>query len=392
MILDAIIQSALVGFVGSLPVSIAFCQISLGVGLLAWLIRSVLFGGYGITWTPLDKGFILFVAACLLSTVFSIAPLASLVSMKKFYLIGAVYFVGFNVASRERVDELMRLFVLMSALTGLYGIVMYIFGYQTRLLGVQTMAMTSGGILMLSAFLGYPLFVNSLNKKGLLASIIAVFAASAILGSLVLNKTVSTWAGLLVGAGAYVTKKWIRLVSVIILASLLSLVLLANMKYSEKFFNYSKMDSWQARVRMWTIGWKLIKQRPILGTGLIDLGELYQKERASEDIQLHGNNRRVGHLHNNFIHITAITGFLGLAAFLYMWVIILTFIKNGLLSGNGERLQWVSYLAVVIGFLVNGMAEWNFGDSEVVTILWFVIGLALASWRLDRRAMTIEPS
>jgi hypothetical protein len=35
-------------------------------------------------------------------------------------------------------------------------------------------------------------------------------------------------------------------------------------------------------------------------------------------------------------------------------------------------------MAVWTGFVINGFFEWNFGDQEIVTALYFVCGLALA--------------
>ncbi|MDP2808423.1 MAG: hypothetical protein Q8O74_09850, partial [bacterium] len=40
------------------------------------------------------------------------------------------------------------------------------------------------------------------------------------------------------------------------------------------------------------------------------------------------------------------------------------------------------FLAVVLAFIANGLAEWSFGDSEVVSVLWLVTGLAVAANRL----------
>lgn len=381
-ILNAVIQACLVGFVGSLPVSIAFCQISLGLGLASWLFKAAMERKFTWPSSPLEKGFIIFFSVCILATIFSLKPLESLVGLKKFYLVLAVYFVGFNIPNRERRDELVSLFIVMVAATGCYGILASVFGHQARLLGAQTMAMTSGGIFIMAAFLMMPSLLSRPSNKlngfmfGLLATVLAL--------SIVLNKTLSAWAGLLAGMMLYIFRQKLLRGVVFLLVFAAVFLSVALLRPSRGFFNYSKMDSWQARVAMWDIGWKLIKQRPILGTGLIDLGELYQKERKVEDIQLHGNNRRFGHLHNNFIHVTAITGFAGLTAFIFLWVVIISFILERIKKSTGMiKLQNLSYLAVMVGFLVNGLAEWNFGDSEVVTILWFVLGLALAGWRWE---------
>lgn len=379
---DAVIQASLVGFAGSLPVSIAFTQISLGVGIIAWAVKALAQRPLLKTSTPLDKAFLAFFAACLLSTIFSAQPWDSLLGMKKFYLVLVVYWVGFNIRGESRREQLTLLFVAMTALTSLYGAVMYRWGMQGRLLGTQTMAMTSGGIMIMAILLWMPSLCTISGrwlKQGnwLIGLLLAV--------GIILNKTISAWAGMIGGLAVYFMRKK---AATMILAALviLGLSLSAALPHLKGgFFDYSKLDSWQARMTMWGNGWKIIKKNPILGTGLIDLGEHYQRERSTADIQLHGNNRRVGHLHNNFIHITAITGFVGLAAFCFLWLAIIAFqTQLARYAPSGLRNRRMSYLAVTSAFLINGLAEWNFGDSEVVTVLWFALGLALSSWRHDR--------
>ena len=86
-------------------------------------------------------------------------------------------------------------------------------------------------------------------------------------------------------------------------------------------------------------------------------------------------------MHNNIIQLLVDTGILGLATWLSIWVayflsiykqwskITINSIPKGLVIGS---------LAAVTGFLVGGMFETNFYDSEVTMLLYFIMGLALA--------------
>jgi len=40
-------------------------------------------------------------------------------------------------------------------------------------------------------------------------------------------------------------------------------------------------------------------------------------------------------------------------------------------------------IGVFISFLISGLAEWNFGDQEIITIIWFTLGLNLANYFID---------
>jgi hypothetical protein len=42
-------------------------------------------------------------------------------------------------------------------------------------------------------------------------------------------------------------------------------------------------------------------------------------------------------------------------------------------------------LAVFVGFQINGLTEWSFGDQEVVLLFWTTLGLTLALERLAKK-------
>lgn len=52
---------------------------------------------------------------------------------------------------------------------------------------------------------------------------------------------------------------------------------------------------------------------------------------------------------------------------------------NGWLQGSVS----LGALGVFVGFLVAGLFEWNFGDHEIMTLVWATVGLSLASGRLS---------
>ncbi len=384
--LDQAIQLALVGFVASLPVSIAFTQSALFAGWLAWLLKCAVDREWNGFKSPLDLGFGLFLVSALLSTTFSLSPWESFISLKKFYLLTAVYFVGFNIKSTDRLLELIKLFLMMTALTGVYGLVMFVFGYQPRLLAAQGMAMTSGGIFMMAGLLSLawhryqPQFPGKWGQAQSLA-------VSALLGGcLLLTRTVSSWFGFVMGFPVLIRSWWKRTVLLVLTGLLLAGVYYSanNYQLSFKLYSGNKATSWSMRLGFWRMGWQMIKERPVLGTGLIDLGQILKGMRTAEDEKLWLGVPMGGHLHNNFIQIAATRGFTGLAAFLFMWYSVFAMAVK--LMRSSSRLTAIfagGILAALIGFQINGLAEWNFSDSEVVTIVWFLAGLLLALYRLD---------
>jgi O-antigen ligase len=382
-ILDNVIQTAVLGFAAALPVSIAFFQVSLGVGWAAFLSKWAISGKWPGFRTRLDPYFGLFLLACLLASAFSLKPAESFVSLKKFYVMSAVYLVVYNTGSLRRIKELVSAWLLTSTLTGIYGMIMVLLGLHPRLLGAQGMAMTSGSIYMMASLVSFWYLQESM-REGLGPGWRASVQTLVITASLGLTKTLSAWLGWL---GGIITnppfkKRWVSGILMIVVIAGVVFIITSSATLG---LNYSKGQTWQARLTMWSIGWQIIKEYPLTGVGLIDLGEIYQSKRDPTEIAQFGDHRRYGHLHNIFIHITAITGFTGLVAFLLMFWGIIKMCLDGMKSSNPEISGLCgAVLSAVTAFLIGGLAEWSFGDSEVVSVIWFLTGLAVAGGQLTK--------
>ena len=132
--------------------------------------------------------------------------------------------------------------------------------------------------------------------------------------------------------------------------------------------NYNRLEFWKA-------GIKMFKDKPVFGVGDIDLGVFYKKYKNYYDKEIQG------HMHNNFVQILAALGLFGFIVFIYLIVkILLVDIK---IYKKLKYLEFVSsYSLGVIGtfvsFLISGLTEWNFGDHEIITMVWFTLGLNIA--------------
>jgi len=377
-ILDAIIQTSIVGFAASLSVSIAFYHICLGLGGMAFLVKCAVSRKWLGRRTPLDPYFGLFFLACLIATATSRKPLESLVGLKEFFLTTAVYLVAYNTDSYQRIREIASAFLLTAGLSGLYGLLAVAAGLQVRLVGALGMAMTSGSVYMMASLLSLWYLGEAWPEPGL-KKWLAAAASLVITASLGLTKTVSSWLGWGLGLffGAPLKRRLLSLTALLAVASAVIFIYLSSATMG---LDSSKNKTWQARLTIWKIGWQIIKEHPVTGVGLIDLGEIYQSKRTAEDITLYGDHRRYGHLHNLFIHITAITGFLGLAAFAAMFWAMIRLSLGNIRSGPALAAPLSrALLAATVAFMVNGLAEWSFGDSEVISTLWFLTGLAVAA-------------
>ena len=129
------------------------------------------------------------------------------------------------------------------------------------------------------------------------------------------------------------------------------------------------------------MGWKIFKDYPVVGIGDVSAQKLYE-QYAPDDV-----DELIGHFHNNYVHIAVTLGAIGLLAFLFMLVkIIMVLYKNLVLvlPKRGPPTSWaIAALAIFIAFNINGLFEWNFGDSEIITMIWFSIGMSLAIPNFD---------
>jgi O-antigen ligase len=104
--------------------------------------------------------------------------------------------------------------------------------------------------------------------------------------------------------------------------------------------------------------------------------------------------QRTGHLHNTPLQIVVERGMVGFAAWLWIWVAF--YARAGTLlfrlgrDRRESRALIVGSLAAVTGFLVSGVSEYNFGDSEVVLVAWTLMALPFAVARQDVGAGSVE--
>ena len=131
------------------------------------------------------------------------------------------------------------------------------------------------------------------------------------------------------------------------------------------------------RVFMWDAGVRMFRDHPLTGVGLQDLHSLYDAYRSPESVE------RAGHLHNAYIQIAASMGLVGLAAFTWLYTSLLRAAWAGGGAGS-ERIGLgagvrLGVTAALVGFLVAGLFEWNFGDEELLYHLYTLVGIAWAS-------------
>ncbi len=130
-----------------------------------------------------------------------------------------------------------------------------------------------------------------------------------------------------------------------------------------------------SRLMLWKTGMKMLADYPLLGIGDIDMHELYLNYMEPGDPAQHG------HFHNmivQFLVTLGVIGFIVVAAmFVRIWQVEWKAYRQAKDDWFAGSLA-LAGLAVFVGFQVNGLTEWSFGDQEVVLLFWTSVGMTLA--------------
>jgi putative inorganic carbon (HCO3(-)) transporter len=384
---ERVLPGAVILLALSATVSVSTSQSALGLALLGLLVR-------WIRGVPPARTGLEWCAAALLgwacvSVIFSTDRVQSLVFLRRFYLLSALW-----IAATVVVTERRRRLVLVAL--GLGGVGLGLFGVfqlwrhggaaylpgSGQLVGRVTLTqgyMTGGGVMMivglgLTGFVMAP--VSRRTRLLCLGALVVVGLA------LVLTLTRSAWLGFAAGAGVLVLltrARWTPLLAVLLAVSILLMPQTIRTRLASSFDPAHRDNA--ERVAMWKAGWRILWDRPVTGVGDRDLKAIYPRYRGER------GRETPGHLHNNllmFAVIWGVPGFLLAVAFL-VTAFVLAWRRWRRLRAAGPRapplaLGWAqAAVAVWIGFNVAGLFEWNFGDAEVVLLLWLVMGLGLAA-------------
>jgi O-antigen ligase len=197
------------------------------------------------------------------------------------------------------------------------------------------------------------------------------------LGGLVASYTRGAWLGFAAGVLALLPGS--RRGRVVLVAGLAALVLgfLAGPAGLRHRF-VSMGDPEEATVKerryMWESGVVMARERPWLGFGPGGVKREYRRFALPEAIK-----KRTGHVHNTPLQMLVERGVVGLAAWLWIWVAYyvcaIRQLRRLAPAAAAERAVLMGSLAAITGFLVGGLSEYNFGDSEVVLVAWAVAAL-----------------
>ncbi len=377
----------LTAFIVGLGLSITLSETALALLTLLWLwglhapdVRAV------ARW-PLWKPVLAFSIVTLVSALASGHSLGALAACKGLLLAAALYVIADALrgpADAHRFLSALLLVVSVAALAGMlqtavcpgqaadYGAPAWLYHRCYRARGFFSIYMTLAGVLNLVLLATLPRLLSGGARDRWLGLPWLVA-----LGGLVATYTRGAWLGFTAGVFVLLPKtrrgRWLLLGGLV----LLGLVALAGPQHlRQRVLSMGDPDdpSVKERVYMWRSGTAMWWRHPLLGIGPGGVKREYRGYALPEAIK-----KATGHLHNTPLQILVERGVLGLAAWLWIWVMFYAqtvrlwsrLPETALL----ERAVVVGSLAAITGFLVAGLTEYNFGDSEVVMVAWAIMAL-----------------
>jgi O-antigen ligase len=369
----------LAGPIAAMSISAALCGT---LTLLCWALRI----GPRPVRNPVQWPALAWFAALALSTLFAVGGPSPLRPLSKGLMPVIVAVAAWYAARRTHGLRVVAVLLGAAAVSAVIGVTAWLMQGATleaRAHGVSGHYMTYAGqmLLLTSTAAGIALSVGE-RRWRIAAGAVAVLGVIALAATL----TRSAWIGLVVALGVILALTRPRALLVLGGAVVLIVVFAPGAMRERLASIVDPNHPWnQQRLLMWQAGLHMFRDHPVTGVGLRDLHEIYARYR------LPGATEPAGHLHNVVVQIAATMGVVGLGAFAWLYGALVTSAARGLRAAlhagglaAGLRLGVTAALA---GFLAAGLFEWNFGDEELLYLLYTLVGVAWAARAWDAPAV-----
>ncbi len=383
--------------------SIAASQI-----LLALALAALMLSGDKLQLPPIKLPLALFLAGTVLALAFSGHVEEGLPQIRKFY----VFFELLVVYCALRDLRVIRwLFLVWAGFAGITAIRSFVqFGdkveqaeqlhvpFYTYYVGERITGFMSHwntfsaeemfALIMLAAFLLY----GPVSRKAWIWVICACIIGIAVL----LAETRVVWIATAV-AGLYLAWFWKRWLVLALPALAVLLILVSPASLRERFDSMvhpSESDSNQFRILTWRTGVRMIEAHPLLGLG--PEGPKYQFDQYLPPGVTVKPSGWYGHLHNIYLQYAAERGIPVMLILMWMLGRIGYDFWRGLgrlPAGRGyQRFLLHGGIAVLLATLTEGFAEYNLGDSEVLTMFLVVVGCGYVSMEMGEKEAVKSPA
>jgi hypothetical protein len=264
---------------------------------------------------------------------------------------------------------------------------------------------TYAEVLQLIASLALGLFLGLSGKKSL-AGLLLLLAVAGLLFALGMTVTRASWIGFGVSAllmlGLSASRRTLVIVGAACLPLVLASAVFLQQKRSIGFFDRNDQStSWRETV--WREGFQLLVSKPrhlLVGVGMDSIKGHWRRWGLFDNGRL-----PIGHMHSNILQIALERG----VPALVVWLILIGVYMRMLLRiinrskqigdrqsaiGNFQNFPLglsLGALGGITGFFVSGIVHYNWGDSEVVMVVYLILALSLVVERVGNETEVRSP-
>jgi O-antigen ligase len=383
----------LAAFVVGLLTSITLAQVVLSV-LVVRLVLRVATGRSRVGGWPMAVPFAAWVVASLATAALAEHPVESLVSaVRGLALIATFYVVLDDIAGESGGERLTNWLLALAGLIGAIAIAQValcpslaplarvplldrVVTKCARAHGFYSIYMTLAGVLNVVLLATLPRLVPGPAGKPSAWRLVASATAAA---ALAFTHARGAWLGFLAGVTlslGLLRRGRVWLIAAVALVGVAVLVV-PGVRMRAASIADPKDPTALERLAMWRSGLAMVLDHPLTGIGPGQVKHEYATYAAPEY-----HNRPRGHLHNTPLQILVERGLVGLLAWASIFVAFFwhvgRFLARARRARSTSEAVVAGSLAAVAGFLVAGLTEYNFGDSEVVLVLYTVMAVPFA--------------
>ena len=388
---DWLVGAFLILFVFWSPISITGAQVAVSFALLFWVLRVLAMKRLHLVRTPLNIPIAAFLAVAALGVITAVDFKHSLKGYMTLGWMSIFFLTANNVKDVTRFRKLIRLLILITTIAGAYGIFQHLtridfFGNIkylnlafARSPGFFNSPMTFGNyvLLLLPVVIGMSSYARLGKERWvLLASGLIILAA------IIFTYTRGVWLGLIGGLVLMAILRSKKMLLFVLIGSIvcsMSVVVFPSSRLARRVMEtFKSARPVGDRICFLEGGLKIIRDYPITGVGWEGFRKVYPRYRPVEARESGCN------AHNNFIDVTVDGGLLGLGMFLWLLVTIYKVgfhIFKELEEGYFKGIAW-GFLGSFTAFLIAGLSQYNFGDSEVVMLFYFLLGMVMVIPRI----------
>jgi len=357
----------------------------------------------------LDLGILLFLAACIISTVYSLKPSISFwgqyerqVGLITFIYLTAIYFIsGYLLREGSRLRNVILIIEIISVIITIYAIFQF---FKIEIFNIESANNRPGSFLGNSVFMGgFLIFIipfsalNAAEKKNKL--LVFAFPIIILLG-IVVSGTRSAYIALIIQAiiisilrysyfkDKYKNKKYFVIFLILIFVISL-IIILFNLNQGMLYKRVvDALYLYNPRLILWRDAVNIFFKYPLTGPGVAMFPAAFE-EFYSNSMRFAEANTVIDHAHNNYLQALFTMGLTGFLAYIYL--IFNAFrsarkIANINNAGNYEKKLSCAFIVMLSGYSVYGLT--NFDDISILFFLFIFLSI-LRALLIDKREIKL---